>query len=539
MFGRRRRAPDIAGRVRSLEAALAAGGDCLDPAAVEQARHVLERTGARMTLGADKTVVALVGATGSGKSTLFNALAGMEIAEAGARRPTTSTAMACVWGDDGADALLDWLDVPVRHRTQRETVLDADREASLHGLVLLDLPDHDSTVVANRLEVDRLVDLVDLLVWVVDPQKYADEALHSGYLRRLAGHESVMLVVLNQVDRLGPDEAETCRTDLRRLLDADGLSGVRLLTASARRGDGVDALRSVLADVVHYQSVVVERAAADLDAAAARLEDGVADHEARPQDLSGHAELVNALSTAAGVPVVLDAVRADYVRRARRQVGWPFTRWTAALRPDPLKRLRLGPVEDDVRRLARSSVPAPTPAQRARVDLAVHSVTSQAADGLPLRWADAVRSAAAQDGADLTDALDGAVRGVDLEDPQPGWWAAGAALQWLLALAAVAGFAWLAVLGVLGWLRVPAGDPPGWGALPVPTVLLLGGLVGGLLLTLLLRSATSLGARRRRDRVASRLRAAIVREAQERVLLPVIEVLERHRLVREHVRGER
>ena len=60
--------------------------------------------------------------------------------------------------------------------------------AALDGLVLLDLPDHDSTEIDHRMEVDRLVQLVDMLVWVVDPQKYADAAIHDRYLKPLAQH---------------------------------------------------------------------------------------------------------------------------------------------------------------------------------------------------------------------------------------------------------------------------------------------------------------------------------------------------------------
>ena len=113
------------------------------------------------------------------------------------RRPTTSTALACSLGEDSAEELLDWLAVPRRHALEADPRL----AAGLDGLVLLDLPDHDSTEVAHRLEVDRLVQLVDMLVWVVDPQKYADAALHERYLRPLASHADVMMVVLNQVDR--------------------------------------------------------------------------------------------------------------------------------------------------------------------------------------------------------------------------------------------------------------------------------------------------------------------------------------------------
>ncbi len=191
-----------------------------------------------MRLSADHTVVALAGATGSGKSSLFNALTRLDIATVGARRPTTSVASACVWGAEGADALLEWLGVPRQHRVSRESALDAGDD-DLHGLVLLDLPDHDSTEVAHRLEVDRLVELVDVLVWVTDPQKYADAAMHRRYLARLAGHDAVVVVVLNHADRLAPKELIACLRDLERLLVADGLTGVEVVATSAATGDGV------------------------------------------------------------------------------------------------------------------------------------------------------------------------------------------------------------------------------------------------------------------------------------------------------------
>ncbi|MCP4083987.1 MAG: ABC transporter [Actinomycetia bacterium] len=109
------------------------------------------------------TVVALAGPTGAGKSSLFNALCGADISTTGVRRPTTGAVHGCVWGD-GAESLLNWLGVTHRHH------LPAG-DSGLDGLVLLDLPDFDSTATAHRVEVDRLVELVDLLVWVIDPQK--------------------------------------------------------------------------------------------------------------------------------------------------------------------------------------------------------------------------------------------------------------------------------------------------------------------------------------------------------------------------------
>ena len=209
----------------------------------------------------------------------------------------------------------------------RETVLDADREAALRGLVLLDLPDHDSTEVAHRLEVDRLVELVDLLVWVVDPQKYADEAAAQRVPQATGRHDGVMMVVLNQIDKLSPTEAAACRTDLRRLLDADRLQSVPILTTSALNGDGVDELRSVLADIVDVQDAVAQRVVADLDAAARRLRDGVADSEPDGTRLDGADDLVGTLAQAAGLPVVLDGVTAHHRRLGEQATGWPWLSW--------------------------------------------------------------------------------------------------------------------------------------------------------------------------------------------------------------------
>src|SRR6185295_2058079 len=242
------------------EAVLVADGR-LDADVVEGARRVTEKAGARLGLGVESTVVALVGPTGAGKSLLFNTLSGAELAAVGRRRPTTSTGQAAVWGD-GADSLLDWLEIKRRHR------LDA---GGLSGLVLLDLPDFDSVETAHRLEVDRIVELADLLVWVVEPQKYEDAALHQGYLRPLSAHEGSMAVVLNQADLLAREEIDALRRDTARLLTEDGLDESPVLVVSARTGAGVDELRGLLARRVASREAAVERLSADAAAAAASL----------------------------------------------------------------------------------------------------------------------------------------------------------------------------------------------------------------------------------------------------------------------------
>ena len=109
-------------------------------------------------------------------------------------------------------------------------------------MVLLDLPDHDSVNAANRQVVDRVVPLADLLVWVVDPQKYADHALHSAYLSVASEHEQPSLVVLNHIDRLSTEDAWEVAKDLQRLLAEDGLGEVPVIPVSARTGAGLGAL---------------------------------------------------------------------------------------------------------------------------------------------------------------------------------------------------------------------------------------------------------------------------------------------------------
>ena len=83
------------------------------------------------------------------------------------------------------------------------------------GLLLLDLPDHDSVLAGATGSVNRLVSLADLMVWVLDPQKYADAAVHRRYLVPMAGHSSVISLVLNQADLLTPQEAHDCVEDLQ------------------------------------------------------------------------------------------------------------------------------------------------------------------------------------------------------------------------------------------------------------------------------------------------------------------------------------
>jgi 50S ribosome-binding GTPase len=237
---------------------------------LQDARDLVDRAGERLRLSAGHTVVALAGGTGSGKSSIFNYLAGVDLSAVGVTRPVTRDAHACTWGASGSGPLLEWLGVPRRYRYTRGSALDRD-ESSLNGLILLDLPDHDSVVGGASHQVDRLIGMADLMVWVLDPQKYADAAVHRRYLVPLAGHSEVIAVVLNQSDLLSEQDVEDCVGDLRRLLDSEGLHDAGVLVTSAVTGDGMDQLYGLLAQTVSQRRATASRISADLDGIAAEF----------------------------------------------------------------------------------------------------------------------------------------------------------------------------------------------------------------------------------------------------------------------------
>jgi GTP-binding protein EngB required for normal cell division len=591
-------ADSVQARAAALKSALESGAGCLPADGVAQAAAALAKTAARTSIAGGRTVVALAGATGSGKSSLFNVLAGAEVAQVGARRPTTSTPSAAIWGSEQSSALLDWLMVGARHlvdeappeaaasqaepvagpgaaphsqplsqaqpqpqsqaqpqpqpesRPQPEPQPGPQRSPGpgpgpeLEGLVLLDLPDFDSQAIAHRVEADRMLDLVDVFIWVTDPQKYADARLHEDYIAKLSAHDAVTVTVLNQADRLTPEALAACRTDLTRLLRADGLVGPEVIATSARDGIGVDDLRRRMSTVVAGHHAAVRRLNSDLRSAATVLRASVADSEPSLDDFAD-TSLVEALSRAAGIPVILDAVERDFRRETAVSTGWPVTRWARALRPAPLRRLGLSKEpsgvsaaisQSDVRSvLGRSSLPPATPAARSAVALATRELGDRAGRPLPQAWTDTVTDAAMPPGDDLGDALDQAVLGTSLRARDPFWWTVLGFLQFLLAMTAAIGLSWLIVLMVLGWLRLPAAETPSLGPLPYPSLLFVGGLLLGFLTSLLAGAIGRVGARRRKDLVAARLRISVEQVARDRLVAQVQQILDRHRTTREHL----
>ena len=497
----------------------------VDSDALGEARRVVDQADRRLAISGGATVVALAGATGSGKSSTFNALSGTTLATVGVRRPTTAHAMACSWGEESAEELLDWLQIPRRHALEADPGMDL----ALDGLVLLDLPDHDSTELDHRMEVDRLVQLVDMLIWVVDPQKYADAAIHDRYLRPLAQHADVMMIILNHVDELTAVQREQCLSDLRRLLDSEGLSKVPVMAVSAVTGEGIEALRAALAKQVAEKQVAARRLAADVSVAAARLGAGSGMAKVTPLGRSSIDQLNTQVAIAAGVPVVTEAVGKAWRLRGGLATGWPVLAWIAKFKPDPLRRLHLDRLgvgrrrkEIDPSQVGRTSLPATSGVQKARVDTAVRALADQASQGLSRGWTEEIKRAARSAQDELPDRVDRAIATTDLDLAQHRrWWQLIRVLQWLLVAAVIVGLGWLGLSFLLAYLQLPPLPTVTWWRLPAPTVLVVGGVLAGLLLAGLARIGVEVGARRRTAKARQLLRAAIARVTGELVVAPV------------------
>ncbi|GAA2336592.1 hypothetical protein GCM10010431_69740 [Streptomyces kunmingensis] len=507
----------------------------LDGGTLAEAGRVLDEAAARRRLSARHTVVAVAGATGSGKSTLFNALAGVPLSETGLRRPTTSAPIACSW-TDGAAGLLDRLGIPGRSR--RRPLQRQHGEAALDGLVLVDLPDHDSAAPAHREQVDRVLALVDAVIWVVDPEKYADAMLHERYLRPMAGHAEVMFVVLNQIDRLPGDAADQVLDDLRRLLDEDGIAlgehgepGATVLPLSALTGEGVGELRDALDQFTAERGAAARRIAADVDAAADRLRPVYGAGRQTGLSEAAREEFADRLADAVGAAAAGQAAERAWSRGANRACGTPWLRlwrWYEAQRTLP------APVE-------APEAPADEQATaRQRVEHAVRAVGDAAATGLPVAWGQAVREAAARGADGLPEALDelaldstvpdtggsritGGPYGGGGRPPRPGWWPVAVLVQVSMTVLQVLGALWLVgqIVGVV---------PPNLG---VPALMMLTGIVGGPCVEWSCRMAAKGPARRYGHEAERRLRDAAAACGRARVLDPVAAELLRYREVRE------
>ncbi|NUP49156.1 MAG: hypothetical protein HOW97_17895, partial [Catenulispora sp.] len=526
---------DLATRLSALEHLLKDTDDRLSPEVAGEVGRILLRVHERIALSPDHVVTAIAGATGSGKSSLFNALIRFELAPVGAIRPTTTAGLACVWDPDradGAGALLDRIGVATHNRTLRGSLLDGAHrraEPELAPLVLIDLPDHDSAVRAHRDETDRAAAAADLLLFVTDPQKYADASWHERYLKQLNYHQQALVVILNKSDELSPQDVQTVAGDLRRLLGEAGLDDVPLLVTSTRTGEGLLELRELIAERVWRKQASLTRSAADVDRAAALIaaelapRDGYTTPTAALTDEAREATLA-AIRDSTSMRALSDLLEATYRRRASAVTGWPLRHaiMTLVSRARGDEEARYAPWTAPV-----AAEPAPPPVQHDDVEAAVDAAVERVAGALPRAWAKEMRRIGDHCVQTLADTLDATLSGTEV-GPRlvPRWWTAVQVLHWMLLTAALVGAGGAVAFGLAGGAR--DSSLPDTGAVPFPLLVTVFALVAGAVVDALCRPAARRAAAALRGKVAERMAERVRGAAEQLLFAPLIAEYERY-----------
>lgn len=585
--------------VASLKDAISYGEGRVPETVLLDAAETLERLSQRRELSTEHTVIGFFGATGSGKSTLFNAIAGQNIALSAPTRPTTSTVQAAIWDAEGSEELLDWLGIDKRVYPQTQA-LAAEGEATggneaggnnkatgnnksaggvaapnavtepapglfnrirravggrgemrtrTGGLILLDMPDFDSVTTTNRDLAARMMRYVDVLVWVVDPQKYADAVIHRDFMVPLAASGAQALCVLNQADKLAPAEVPAVLASLTRLLQAEGTEAHLLaapIAVSARTGEGVDMLRDLLAQVAAAKSLSLQRTDAQLHATASQLRTyagGEGTMLAGAYALEAEQKLVKACYTSSQAEQVLEAATASYRRAAGQHTGWILTRWMSRLKADPLRRLHLGQQEEtksaskaeksagmlgsdseNAPELVASSLPPLSAAQKAGMANAVRQYSKQMAARIDEPWKRSMKEAALSREAELPELLERDMVRIDYglgRTRAP--WVIFNALQWIALLSALVGVGWLTLISGMAYLQIqlpPAPTPEG-SPVPLPTLLLLLGILLGIASAGVGRLLTAMGSRYYARKLRGRLQTGMEKAVQSCVVAPV------------------
>jgi hypothetical protein len=346
-------------------------------------------------------LIVVGGSTGAGKSTLVNSLVGEEVSTAGVLRPTTRAPVLVCHRDD-----VRWFeDDRILPGLQRTTGGTAESGLMLRpvdtltpGLALLDAPDIDSVVEANRTLAAQLLAAADSWLFVTTAARYAD-AVPWDMLHAARDRGTALSLVLNRV----PPEAQgEVAEHLRAMLGEQGLGETTVLVvpetaldAGRLPGDALAPVRgwldSLSSDAQARGDLVRRTLAGALDAVPPRVDAVAGAVEAQ---LTAAADLEAAVARAytSGLDEVDETVRSGTLLR-----GEVLARWHEVVGTGDVMRAlesRVGWVRDRVRSLVTGR-PAADAELRVAVESGVDAVVKTAADRAAEQAARAWRDSAA------------------------------------------------------------------------------------------------------------------------------------------------
>ena len=172
-------------------------------------------------------IVAFMGGTGVGKSSLLNRLAGQAIARVGVERPTSREVTLYQHRSLSIQHLPPGLPLESINISQHD-------DAEKNHIVWIDMPDFDSVELSNKRLVLEWLPHIDVLVYVVSPERYRDNKAWQLLLAEGARH--AWLFVMNQWDRGQAVQFD----DFKRQLLAVGFADPLMFRTSCSEPEGDD-----------------------------------------------------------------------------------------------------------------------------------------------------------------------------------------------------------------------------------------------------------------------------------------------------------
>jgi energy-coupling factor transporter ATP-binding protein EcfA2 len=182
----------------------------------------------RLRESGSPVLVALVGSTGAGKSTLVNSIVGVQVSMTGIRRPTTNSPVLACHPDD-VDWFAENVFLPTVPRVRQEGLARSGRDGLLvlaanegmpKGVALLDTPDIDSVVAEHRDFAHQFLDASDLWLFMTSASRYADAAVWD-LLQHARDRGAALGIVLSRVNEVSAAELVD---HFGAMLEANGLS---------------------------------------------------------------------------------------------------------------------------------------------------------------------------------------------------------------------------------------------------------------------------------------------------------------------------